>query len=133
MQGVSVSKMQTSQHATENSIPGQLEAQGFAIVPDVLPPSLVGEITDQIELAISKSSKDAPHAMRHLAQMVPAVQQAAERNEVRSLVEAVIGPKAFLVRSLYFDKTPDANWKVAWHQDLTIAVGKIKHLIFAGR
>jgi ectoine hydroxylase-related dioxygenase (phytanoyl-CoA dioxygenase family) len=23
---------------------------------------------------------------------------------------------------LLFDKTPDANWKVAWHQDLTIAV-----------
>ena len=26
------------------------------------------------------------------------------------------------MRSLFFDKTPDANWKVAWHQDLTIAV-----------
>jgi ectoine hydroxylase-related dioxygenase (phytanoyl-CoA dioxygenase family) len=24
--------------------------------------------------------------------------------------------------SIFFDKTPDANWKVAWHQDLTIAV-----------
>ena len=26
------------------------------------------------------------------------------------------------VRSILFDKTADANWPVAWHQDLTIAV-----------
>lgn len=26
------------------------------------------------------------------------------------------------VRAIYFDKSPDANWLVTWHQDLTIAV-----------
>ena len=26
------------------------------------------------------------------------------------------------VRAILFDKTPSANWKVVWHQDLTIAV-----------
>ena len=26
------------------------------------------------------------------------------------------------VRALYFDKSPGANWLVAWHQDLTLAV-----------
>ncbi|HEV7705601.1 MAG TPA: hypothetical protein VGO46_14990 [Gemmatimonadaceae bacterium] len=26
------------------------------------------------------------------------------------------------MRGILFDKSPDANWKVAWHQDLTIAV-----------
>ncbi|MBI5800547.1 MAG: phytanoyl-CoA dioxygenase family protein [Verrucomicrobia bacterium] len=26
------------------------------------------------------------------------------------------------VRALYFDKSPDANWLVPWHQDLTLAV-----------
>lgn len=26
------------------------------------------------------------------------------------------------VRSILFDKTPDENWPVAWHQDLTITV-----------
>ncbi|MFN7342118.1 MAG: phytanoyl-CoA dioxygenase, partial [bacterium] len=34
-----------------------------------------------------------------------------------------IFPKALYltVRSLLFDKTPQENWPVAWHQDLTIA------------
>jgi len=27
-----------------------------------------------------------------------------------------------VVRAIYFDKHKNANWKVAWHQDLTIAV-----------
>jgi hypothetical protein len=26
------------------------------------------------------------------------------------------------VRSIYFDKTPETNWMVAWHQDLTLSV-----------
>ncbi len=35
---------------------------------------------------------------------------------------AVLGPNAFAVRGLFFNKTSDSNWKVAWHQDLTIAL-----------
>src|SRR5206468_5123271 len=41
---------------------------------------------------------------------------------LRALVEPVLGPGAFAVRGLFFDKTPEANWKIPWHQDLTIAV-----------
>lgn len=33
-----------------------------------------------------------------------------------------IPPGFQVVRSILFDKTPDENWPVAWHQDLTIAV-----------
>ena len=39
-----------------------------------------------------------------------------------ALVRPVLGPRAFVVRGLLFDKTPEANWPVPWHQDLTIAV-----------
>jgi ectoine hydroxylase-related dioxygenase (phytanoyl-CoA dioxygenase family) len=30
----------------------------------------------------------------------------------------------FLVRAIFFDKNPEANWSVPWHQDLAIAVEK---------
>lgn len=46
----------------------------------------------------------------------------AASSAVRSLVEPVLGAGAFPVRSLLFDKSPDANWDVPWHQDTTIAV-----------
>jgi hypothetical protein len=41
---------------------------------------------------------------------------------VRGVAEAVLGPDCFAVRGLAFDKRPDANWWVPWHQDLNVAV-----------
>jgi ectoine hydroxylase-related dioxygenase (phytanoyl-CoA dioxygenase family) len=43
-----------------------------------------------------------------------------------SIVRPLIGRAARPVKGIYFDKTPDANWKVAWHQDLSIAVREEK-------
>jgi ectoine hydroxylase-related dioxygenase (phytanoyl-CoA dioxygenase family) len=41
--------------------------------------------------------------------------------QLRRFSCAVLGESCFAVRALFFDKTPDANWKVVWHQDLTVA------------
>jgi Phytanoyl-CoA dioxygenase (PhyH) len=38
------------------------------------------------------------------------------------VANALTGAKARAVRVLYFDKTPELNWAVPWHQDRTIAV-----------
>jgi ectoine hydroxylase-related dioxygenase (phytanoyl-CoA dioxygenase family) len=50
------------------------------------------------------------------------VQELARSEAVRSVAEAALGEHCFAVRGILFDKTPAANWKVTWHQDLTIAV-----------
>jgi hypothetical protein len=62
------------------------------------------------------------YASRDLLREAPEVRALANSAPVRALVEQVLGPGAFAVRGLLFDKTPDANWMVPWHQDLTIAV-----------
>ncbi|MBO0764635.1 MAG: phytanoyl-CoA dioxygenase family protein [Hyphomicrobiaceae bacterium] len=38
------------------------------------------------------------------------------------IAAGLMGAPARAVRVLYFDKRPDANWAVPWHQDRTIAV-----------
>lgn len=38
------------------------------------------------------------------------------------IAAGLIGEGAFAVRAVAFDKTPQTNWSVAWHQDRTIAV-----------
>lgn len=53
---------------------------------------------------------------------VPAVRDLASSDAVRSLVDPILGPAACPVQAIYFDKPPHANWKVPWHQDLTIPV-----------
>lgn len=38
------------------------------------------------------------------------------------IAEDILGPRVRPVRAIAFDKRPDANWAVGWHQDRTIAV-----------
>lgn len=39
-----------------------------------------------------------------------------------------IDPKAFLTKAIYFDKSPQSNWYVTWHQDIPINVNKKMNL-----
>lgn len=41
---------------------------------------------------------------------------------VGSLAADILGPRARAVRAVLFDKSPDANWSLGWHQDRTICV-----------
>ncbi len=91
---------------------------GFVIVPDAVDPAAV----DALLAAIQPVAAGTRGGVRHLLRDVPAVRELARSAPVRAVAEAALGPGAFAVRGILFDKTPDANWKVVWHQDLTIAV-----------
>jgi ectoine hydroxylase-related dioxygenase (phytanoyl-CoA dioxygenase family) len=54
----------------------------------------------------------------------PRIATLAASTALRQFATAVLGHACFAVRALFFDKTPDANWKVVWHQDLTVATQK---------
>src|SRR5688572_451281 len=60
--------------------------------------------------------------IRNLLNVVPFTRELANSTACRALVEPILGREARVVRGIYFDKHKDANWKVAWHQDMTIAV-----------
>ncbi len=97
----------------------ELEQHGFAIVPDVLSASQVAELS----AALAALLEAVPSAgIRGLTKKAPCVVALARSPEVRGLVEPILGPGARLVRSILFNKTPQANWQVGWHQDLAIAV-----------
>jgi hypothetical protein len=107
-----------------------LHHDGHHILPAVIP---LAQVTELIAALSEHANADAirrrnarTYAMRDLLRLVPAVRELAEGAAIRSLIDPILGPNARPVRGLLFDKTPDANWKVAWHQDLSIAV-KEKH------
>lgn len=60
--------------------------------------------------------------IRNLLNVVPFTRDLAHSSACKSIVEPILGREARVVRGIYFDKHKDANWKVAWHQDMTIAV-----------
>jgi ectoine hydroxylase-related dioxygenase (phytanoyl-CoA dioxygenase family) len=102
-----------------------IEHDGFAVVPGVAAPDEADRLLDalaEVDDTAAIARRGSVHAVRNLLEAVPRVRELARAPAVRALVEPVLGAECFVVRGILFDKTPEANWKVAWHQDLTIAV-----------
>ena len=98
----------------------KLEHDGFAVVHDVFPAHFMAEIAD--------GDQDYTHARRNLIRDCAWARDLAGTASIRSLVEPVLGSGAFAVRGILFDKNPAANWKVAWHQDVTIEVAERREI-----
>ncbi len=89
-----------------------VEENGFAIVPQCLSEQVVEDLCSHL---------GSKHDQRNLLD-VPLVRELAVSEPVKQLIVAVLGKECFAVRGILFNKTPDSNWKVVWHQDRTIAV-----------
>jgi len=102
--------------------------EGFAIIPRVISNTAVNEILnalDKIRLGgAARIRRGSVYAIRDLLNEVPFLRTLTQLVNLRALIEPILGPKAKIVRAIFFDKTKNANWKVTWHQDLTIAVQK---------
>lgn len=99
---------------------------GFAIVPNVLDAARVDAVLAalanvQTTEAVKQRAGRA-FGIRRLLDVVPTIRTLADSAALRALVDPVLGRDAQVVRGIFFDKTPTANWKVPWHQDVAIAV-----------
>ena len=92
---------------------------GFTIAHRVLRPEALAALIQLSEASVIP--EEGRGGVRNLLDM-PAFRDLAESAQVRSLVTPILGENAFAVRGILFDKTDQANWKVPWHQDVTIAV-----------
>lgn len=103
-----------------------LRRDGFAIVLKVLDEPAVQGLCKVIERAEAgqavRQRRGAVFAIRNLLDVVAEVRDVMSSAVIRNLIDPVLGCDAFVVRAILFDKTPDANWKVGWHQDVSIAV-----------
>lgn len=93
-----------------------LGKDGFEIVPSLLTEAEVEALRTSLT-----SLKVAP-GHRNLMRRVPEVTALAASPKILGLLEELFGTKPIPVRSIFFDKTPETNWLVPWHQDLSIAV-----------
>jgi ectoine hydroxylase-related dioxygenase (phytanoyl-CoA dioxygenase family) len=93
-----------------------LAEDGFEIVPSVLTETEI----EALQSALNALKICPGH--RNIMQRVPDVAALATAPKILGLLENLLGAKPFPVRSIFFDKTPEANWLVPWHQDLSIAV-----------
>lgn len=97
-----------------------LDRDGWAVTEPLVPELELAALG--VALAAFASGHERRGGVRNLLEISAEVRALAESPAVRGVVEAVLGAGAFAVRALLFDKTPATNWKVAWHQDRTVAV-----------
>lgn len=103
----------------------QIERDGFAVVPDVIDDAQVAALIAVVEAAdFARSMRGGEvYGARNILE-VREIATLARNPNLTALVAGFIGPSAHVVRGIFFDKTPGANWPVAWHQDLSLAVAE---------
>jgi Phytanoyl-CoA dioxygenase (PhyH) len=107
-------------HSTAmNYLVAEIERAGFAIVDRYLDPATIDALIHEI-VALELTPERA--GIRNILALSPRVELLARSSEICALVAPILGDTARLVRGIFFDKQPTANWKVPWHQDVTIAV-----------
>ena len=99
---------------------------GFEIVDELIDRLTAADLADAVGRASAATASlrrdESVYGMRDLLRSVPEIRALAGSRAILDRVESILGPESFAVRALWFDKTPEANWGVPWHQDLTIAV-----------
>jgi len=103
----------------------RFQEDGFQIIPSFVSENecnrLAAELTPLFEQQI-KSAKSRIGGVRNLLRTNSLVSAFAKSPAVTGLLERAAGNNVFPVRAIFFDKNPEANWLVPWHQDLAIAV-----------
>lgn len=92
---------------------------GFLKISSFVSSSEVGELAAAVEpFRADKTTA----GIRNLLGRCDAVYQFATTSAAFEVAKVLLGSAPLAVRGILFDKTPDANWYVTWHQDLSIPV-----------
>lgn len=100
----------------------KFRARGSAMIRHVFMKKEANAMKLMIGRYITDSGlSEGTHAIRNIFAAIPALKTLAINANLRYVLNR-IDPGLFLVKAIYFDKTPGNNWYVTWHQDKVIQV-----------
>ena len=100
-----------------SSIGEQIARDGFALAENFASSEVVEALLSSL---VTEPLEDRA-GTRQVHQRIPAVSEFLNSADVKGRIDPLI-PRGFVVRSILFDKTPETNWRVPWHQDLSICL-----------
>jgi ectoine hydroxylase-related dioxygenase (phytanoyl-CoA dioxygenase family) len=106
----------TAPELTLDAAVSAFATDGWATTCPVVAPALLDQLCSEL------GGIEPRAGIRNLLDHSPAARALARSAAVRHIPEALLGTGCFVTRAILFDKTPDSNWKVPWHQDVAIAV-----------
>lgn len=94
----------------------QLGEQGFAVVPEVLSRRMIQEFLEGLQrIPVRRTRAGVRHALAYAP-----VAELARSKAILGMAQEILGPGALPYRASLFEKSPEANWLVAWHQDTAL-------------
>lgn len=112
----------------------KLDTDGFFVTESVCSNELLDNLNEMIEIRLADNQNivlqkgSDVFGIRNFLNTFPDTRSLILKSPLGQIAKKILGDHARIVRSIYFDKTKNANWKVGIHQDTTIAV-KQKHEI----
>ncbi len=106
----------------------RLDLDGYAMLESVIAADEIELLKEDLVEAQKNRFARTRHgnafAIRNLLAVSPKSREMARSEPLLGIAKAALGPAARPVWGILFDKIPAANWKVPWHQDLTITVDR---------
>lgn len=96
-----------------------IKNHGVEIKKDLVSSDLVKAVIDEIEVYNEKMPK---HGIRNVDKKFVSISNIVGCKELLNEARQVLGKDPQVVRVIFFDKTPEKNWLVTWHQDKTVAL-----------
>jgi len=94
----------------------EIEEHGFAILEGMFSPiEMQKVISDLAHSSLKRSKAGVRHALKH-----GAIAALAADLRLLNIAQEILGPGAVAFRATLFDKSPQANWLVVWHQDTAL-------------
>jgi ectoine hydroxylase-related dioxygenase (phytanoyl-CoA dioxygenase family) len=111
-----------------NAVVTRIANEGYAFALDGLEirsAVLSPEVIDAIKAEVSVDHEILRRTgIRNLEKKFRSIARVAAEPSVLSIGTSLLGRPPRLVRALFFGKTPERNWFVAWHQDRTVTVNR---------
>jgi len=103
-------------HQESQQISAFIRTNGYSVIPDVFASADLAEAERQlVDPRLKRSRAGARHVLS-----CSAVAEIASLPALLEMARSVLGPEALPFRATFFDKSPDSNWLVAWHQDTAL-------------
>jgi hypothetical protein len=93
-----------------------IDERGYALIPDVWS---AREVLALLVSLADLSSRPGRAGIRHVLHQ-PVVSVIANDRRLLDMAQSALGENAFPFRATLFDKAPDSNWLVSWHQDTAL-------------
>ena len=94
---------------------------GFQVLENILTQD---EVQSLLEVLQAQKLKPLSGGIRRIEQLIPEIATLSKSEKIISTVQGYLAAEPQFVRAIYFDKTPENNWFVTWHQDRTVTVSE---------